>query len=168
MYKLVWTCLHSWNDRHVPPQPAIGWDEVPQFFCPGWPHVIILSISACWVARITGMNHYPDRILTRNTTWLKSAFFKSLVIILWLILLLQNKIIQQGITKKKYRVSKFKLFILKSLTFIHSLLRWGSSVFGISEIKMNKTQSGFKNSIKWWNSKKLKFLTNCFILLAFF
>jgi hypothetical protein len=36
------------------------WDRV-SFFCPGWPQILILLISASWVARIAGVSHQcPD------------------------------------------------------------------------------------------------------------
>jgi hypothetical protein len=39
--------LSSWDDRHEPPYPAIGWDEISLTFCLGWPQIVILLISAC-------------------------------------------------------------------------------------------------------------------------
>jgi hypothetical protein len=35
----------------------IGWDGISRTFCLGWPQTMILLISTCQVATITGMNH---------------------------------------------------------------------------------------------------------------
>jgi hypothetical protein len=34
-------------------------DRVSQTLCPGWPRTVILLIFASWVARITGVSHWP-------------------------------------------------------------------------------------------------------------
>jgi hypothetical protein len=54
---LLFMLLCSWDDRHVPPCPPIGWDGVFRTFCPNWPWNAILLISASQVARITGVSH---------------------------------------------------------------------------------------------------------------
>jgi hypothetical protein len=40
---------------HYYAQHFIGWDRVSWTFCPGWPQMVILLISASWVASITGV-----------------------------------------------------------------------------------------------------------------
>jgi hypothetical protein len=35
------------------------WDRVSRTVCPGWLWTMILLISVSWVARITGVSHWP-------------------------------------------------------------------------------------------------------------
>jgi hypothetical protein len=53
----VHASLPSWDDRHVPPGPVIGWDGGLTNFSLGWSQTAILPISVSQVARITGMSH---------------------------------------------------------------------------------------------------------------
>jgi hypothetical protein len=51
--------LHSWMPGiYHCTQIFIGWDEISTTFCPGWPQIMILLISASQVGRITGMSHH--------------------------------------------------------------------------------------------------------------
>jgi hypothetical protein len=53
---------------------AIGWDGVSWNFSLGWPQTIIFLISACWVARITGMSHHTQGFFFFfNLLWLYST-----------------------------------------------------------------------------------------------
>jgi hypothetical protein len=48
----------AWDDRLVPPCPAVVWGEVLWATCPDWPQIVILSISASQIAWITGWSHW--------------------------------------------------------------------------------------------------------------
>jgi hypothetical protein len=50
----IYGTWHSWDGRHVPPYPAIGWDKGLMNFLP----VMFFMISASQLARITDMNHH--------------------------------------------------------------------------------------------------------------
>jgi hypothetical protein len=54
----IWVSLCSWDDRQIPPQPAIEWGGVLWAFCSSWPWIMILQISASQVARVTGLSHH--------------------------------------------------------------------------------------------------------------
>jgi hypothetical protein len=60
--------LHSWDDRCMPPQAAIGQDGVSWTFCQGWFWTAILLISATQTARIIDVSH---QCLARRTIFEK-------------------------------------------------------------------------------------------------
>jgi hypothetical protein len=70
MPRPAWTCppicafLCSWDDRHLPAYSAIGWDVSHEFFCLGWPGIVLLPVSAFQVARITVMGHHTWILFT--------------------------------------------------------------------------------------------------------
>jgi hypothetical protein len=47
--RVSWTFLsglpYGWDDRHVPPHPAIGWDGVLQTICLDWHWALIFLVS---------------------------------------------------------------------------------------------------------------------------
>jgi hypothetical protein len=55
----AWSFLHSWDGSQAPPHSANSLT-----FCPGWPPTGLLSISATWVVRITGMSHHTWLLLS--------------------------------------------------------------------------------------------------------
>jgi hypothetical protein len=48
----------SWDNRHMPPHPAIDWNGILQTFCLGWPWTNTFPISSFQVAKITDLSHY--------------------------------------------------------------------------------------------------------------
>jgi hypothetical protein len=66
--------LPDWDDRYMPPHPAIGWDAVWKPFCPDWPRTVILLVSASQVARIISVRSRCPALLgvleTKERTWL--------------------------------------------------------------------------------------------------
>jgi hypothetical protein len=63
MILLFYTSQGSWDDRHAPPWPAIGWDGVLWIPCVNWPRNVILPILASQVARIILLSRQFDSIL---------------------------------------------------------------------------------------------------------
>jgi hypothetical protein len=60
MILLFYTSLCIWDNRSIPPHPAVGWDGVSQTLFQGWFLTQILPISAFQVARIADIKHlYP-------------------------------------------------------------------------------------------------------------
>jgi hypothetical protein len=60
----VWTQVQTtWA---TPPALSVKvfifWDTLSQTICPGWLWTTILLISASWVARITGVSHWPPAL----------------------------------------------------------------------------------------------------------
>jgi hypothetical protein len=61
----IYVCfLHSWDNRPIPPCPAISWDEVPLTFCRyrSWTSILIST------SRVAGMSHH---------TWQNEGNFKG-------------------------------------------------------------------------------------------
>jgi hypothetical protein len=59
---------------HVPPCPPTGWDGVSHTFRPGWSETAVFLISVFWVARITGVSHCSQPLLSFLGIFLKPVF----------------------------------------------------------------------------------------------
>jgi hypothetical protein len=64
LFSLSWTAIlfysscYCWDDRCVPPCPAVFcWDAVLWTFYLGWPGIKNLPISVFQVTRMTGVSH---------------------------------------------------------------------------------------------------------------
>jgi hypothetical protein len=56
----------AWDDKHIAPHLAVGWNGVSTTFCPDWPWTTTLPISASQVARITGMSALSENHSYKN------------------------------------------------------------------------------------------------------
>jgi hypothetical protein len=82
--RVSWFCLGLASNYHTPTYPShvagitdvhhhtqiIGWDGVLLTFCPRWPRIAILLISASRVAGIIGVSHCARRN-SKSLTWMK-------------------------------------------------------------------------------------------------
>jgi hypothetical protein len=66
---------HCWNNRRVPPSPAIGWEGVSWTPRPDWHQTKIFLISTFQADRITGVSHrLPDE--KWSTQWFRTALYQ--------------------------------------------------------------------------------------------